>query len=86
MSKVMRTLKNVTKGYSTVQVKGREGESTRAVLWSPVVLEVIYANSASPPATSNDAWGTTGTQMSEIAQMTYNSYVTIIEFTGGKCH
>ncbi|KAI1758297.1 hypothetical protein F4782DRAFT_524989 [Xylaria castorea] len=48
MSKVMRSVKNVTKGYSSVQVKVRE-------------------------ATSNDPWGPTGTQMSEIAQMTYNS-------------
>ncbi|SPN97259.1 related to clathrin binding protein ENT2 [Cephalotrichum gorgonifer] len=48
MSKVMRSVKNVTKGYSTVQVKVRE-------------------------ATSNDTWGPTGTQMSEIAQLTYNA-------------
>ncbi|RDL39583.1 ENTH protein [Venustampulla echinocandica] len=48
MSKVMRTVKNVTKGYSSVQVKVRN-------------------------ATSNDPWGPTGTEMSEIAQMTYNS-------------
>ncbi|KAH7020925.1 uncharacterized protein B0I36DRAFT_252842 [Microdochium trichocladiopsis] len=48
MSKVMRSVKNVTKGYSGVQVKVRE-------------------------ATSNDPWGPTGTQMSEIAQLTYNS-------------
>ncbi|KAI1078904.1 ENTH-domain-containing protein [Whalleya microplaca] len=48
MSKVMRSVKNVTKGYSTCQVKVRE-------------------------ATSNDPWGPTGTQMSEIAQLTYNS-------------
>ncbi|KAI1769391.1 ENTH-domain-containing protein [Hypoxylon sp. FL1150] len=48
MSKVMRSVKNVTKGYSSVQVKVRE-------------------------ATSNDPWGPTGTQMSEIAQSTYNS-------------
>ncbi|KAI1814911.1 hypothetical protein GGS20DRAFT_378283 [Poronia punctata] len=47
MSKVMRSVKNVTKGYSSVQVKVRE-------------------------ATSNDAWGPTGTQMSEIAQLTFN--------------
>ena len=26
-------------------------------------------------ATSNDAWGPSGTQMNEIAQMTYNQYV-----------
>jgi epsin len=48
MSKVIRTVKNVTKGYSTVQVKVRN-------------------------ATSNDPWGPTGTEMSEIAQMTFNS-------------
>ncbi|GKT65853.1 ENTH domain-containing protein [Colletotrichum tofieldiae] len=48
MSKVMRSVKNVTKGYSSVQVKVRE-------------------------ATSNDPWGPTGTQMSEIAQLTYNT-------------
>ncbi|GAP87087.1 putative enth domain-containing protein [Rosellinia necatrix] len=48
MAKVMRSVKNVTKGYSSVQVKVRE-------------------------ATSNDPWGPTGTQMSELAQMTYNS-------------
>ncbi|CAK7565847.1 MAG: hypothetical protein SEPTF4163_003777 [Sporothrix epigloea] len=48
MSKVMRSVKNVTKGYSGSQVKVRE-------------------------ATSNDPWGPTGTQMSEIAQLTFNS-------------
>ncbi|KAK1759661.1 putative enth domain-protein [Echria macrotheca] len=51
MSKVIRSVKNVTKGYSSVQVKVRE-------------------------ATSNDPWGPTGTQMSEIAQLTYNSTLT----------
>lgn len=44
----MRSVKNVTKGYSSVQVKVRN-------------------------ATSNDPWGPTGTEMSEIAQMTFNS-------------
>ncbi|KFG80143.1 Epsin-like protein ent1/2 [Metarhizium anisopliae] len=48
MSKVMRSVKNVTKGYSSTQVKVRE-------------------------ATSNDPWGPTGTQMSEIAQLTFNT-------------
>ncbi|RDW88823.1 ENTH-domain-containing protein [Coleophoma cylindrospora] len=48
MSKVMRSVKNVTKGYSSVQVKVRN-------------------------ATSNDPWGPTGTEMSEISQMTFNS-------------
>ncbi|KAG9231099.1 ENTH domain-containing protein [Amylocarpus encephaloides] len=48
MSKVIRSVKNVTKGYSSIQVKVRN-------------------------ATSNDPWGPTGSEMSEIAQMTYNS-------------
>ncbi|TVY68703.1 Epsin-1 [Lachnellula suecica] len=48
MSKVIRSVKNVTKGYSTVQVKVRN-------------------------ATSNDPWGPTGTEMGEIAAMTFNS-------------
>ncbi|CAI4215434.1 unnamed protein product [Parascedosporium putredinis] len=47
MAGIMRSVKNVTKGYSSVQVKVRE-------------------------ATSNDSWGPTGTQMSEIAQLTFN--------------
>lgn len=33
------------------------------------------ANKCLRPATSNDSWGPTGTQMSEIAQLTYNAYV-----------
>ncbi|KAJ5621803.1 hypothetical protein N7528_005035 [Penicillium herquei] len=48
MSKVVRSVKNVTKGYSSVQVKVRN-------------------------ATSNDPWGPTGTDMSEIASMTFGS-------------
>lgn len=32
-----------------------------------------------PKATSNDPWGPTGTQMSEIAQMTFNSYVSLMK-------
>ncbi|KAJ5482911.1 hypothetical protein N7539_006357 [Penicillium diatomitis] len=48
MSKVVRSVKNVTKGYSSVQVKVRN-------------------------ATSNDPWGPTGTEMSEIAAMTFGS-------------
>ncbi|KAJ6106443.1 hypothetical protein N7512_009960 [Penicillium capsulatum] len=48
MSKVVRSVKNVTKGYSSVQVKVRN-------------------------ATSNDPWGPTGTDMSDIAAMTFGS-------------
>ncbi|KAK4624036.1 Epsin-1 [Fulvia fulva] len=48
MSSVLRSVKNVTKGYSSVQVKVRN-------------------------ATSNDPWGPTGTDMADIAKITYNS-------------
>ncbi|KAL5361357.1 hypothetical protein BJX96DRAFT_151810 [Aspergillus floccosus] len=48
MSKVVRSVKNVTKGYSSVQVKVRN-------------------------ATSNDPWGPTGTEMAEIAALTFSS-------------
>ncbi|OQO13508.1 hypothetical protein B0A48_01737 [Cryoendolithus antarcticus] len=48
MSGVLRSVKNVTKGYSSVQVKVRN-------------------------ATSNNAWGPTGTEMADIARITYNS-------------
>ncbi|KAL2828984.1 hypothetical protein BDW59DRAFT_142649 [Aspergillus cavernicola] len=48
MSKVVRSVKNVTKGYSSVQVKVRN-------------------------ATSNDHWGPTGTDMAEIASLTFGS-------------
>ncbi|KAL9039395.1 MAG: hypothetical protein Q9180_002554 [Flavoplaca navasiana] len=50
MSKVVRGVKNITKGYSNVQVKVRN-------------------------ATSNDPWGPTGTDMSEIARLTFNELV-----------
>ena len=33
MSKVMRSVKNVTKGYSSVQVKVRNGESYQGALF-----------------------------------------------------
>ncbi|KAL1956294.1 hypothetical protein VTO42DRAFT_7467 [Malbranchea cinnamomea] len=49
MSRVVRSVKNVTKGYSSVQIKVRN-------------------------ATSNDAWGPTGTEMAEIAALTFNSH------------
>ncbi|KAI4734814.1 ENTH-domain-containing protein [Aureobasidium sp. EXF-12298] len=48
MSQMLRSVKNVTKGYSSVQVKVRN-------------------------ATSNDPWGPTGTDMADIAKITYNS-------------
>ncbi|KAL2395233.1 Epsin-2 [Exophiala dermatitidis] len=48
MSKVVRSVKNVTKGYSSVQIKVRN-------------------------ATSNDPWGPTGTDMAEIAALTFNN-------------
>lgn len=48
-SQVVRSIKNVAKGYSQAQIKVRE-------------------------ATSNDAWGPTGTQMSDIAHMTFGQH------------
>lgn len=45
---MVRSVKNVTKGYSSVEVKVRN-------------------------ATSNDAWGPVGSDMAEIAQMTFNT-------------
>ena len=67
MSKsVVRSVKNVTKGYSSTQIKTRHGKCI-------AVRNDISCSSSS--ATSNDAWGPTGTEMSEIAQMTFNGYV-----------
>ncbi|KAI5859157.1 hypothetical protein BZA05DRAFT_22762 [Tricharina praecox] len=54
MSKVIRTVKNVTKGYSNTQVKVRN-------------------------ATSNDPWGPTGTEMSDIARMTFDTTTDFFE-------
>ncbi|KAI5284746.1 Epsin-1, required for endocytosis and actin patch assembly [Ascosphaera acerosa] len=51
---VVRSVKNVTKGYSSVQKKVRD-------------------------ATSNDPWGPTGTEMSEIAAMTFESAANFYE-------
>ena len=44
----LRTAKNLSKGYSDIQVKVRE-------------------------ATSNDPWGPSGQQMTELADATYNA-------------
>lgn len=66
MAKVIRGVKNVTKGYSSVQVKVRNGKVPEHVrTW--IIL-------TSDSATSNDAWGPTGTEMSDIAAMTFNGY------------
>lgn len=65
MAKVLRAAKNVTKGYSSVQVKVRNGN---------VLSRIFEMSTDSILATSNDPWGPTGTEMSEIAQMTFSSY------------
>ncbi|KAL8304475.1 hypothetical protein RB601_007187 [Gaeumannomyces tritici] len=75
MSRVMRSVKNVTKGYSNVQVKVREGMTAPCVRSQDggcFVGQSELTTSLSA-ATSNDPWGPTGTQMSEIAQLTFNS-------------
>jgi epsin len=69
MAKVIRSVKNVTKGYSSVQVKVRNGMSNPRVIHLSVDRLTLSAL-----ATSNDPWGPTGTEMTDIAQMTFNSY------------
>ncbi len=66
MSKVIRGVKNVTKGYSTVQVKVRNGAHISKGSGDLKLLLTLVI------ATSNDPWGPTGTDMSEIAQLTFN--------------
>ena len=64
MSKVVRSVKNVTKGYTTAQVKVRNGERVNAKSTRlPSTDDVV--------ATSNDPWGPVGSDMAEISQMTY---------------
>ncbi|KAF2434565.1 ENTH-domain-containing protein [Tothia fuscella] len=54
MSKVVRSIKNVTKGFTTPQIKVRN-------------------------ATSNDPWGPVGSDMAEIAQLTFADTGTFYE-------
>lgn len=82
MSKVVRSVKNVTKGYSSVQVKVRNGMLGYIFLafWSCSIysdrksaLRSLFAVRCSLTfaATSNDPWGPTGTDMAEISSMTF---------------
>jgi epsin len=66
MSKVMRSIKNVAKGYSPVQIQVRNG-----VFRFPCSNEDGHLLICT--ATSNDPWGPTVTEMYEIAQMTSDS-------------
>lgn len=62
-------------------------ESPKPTLKGTRILRYIWLNTlASPPltsqtkvrdATSNDPWGPSGTQMNEVAQMTYNQCVSV---------
>jgi epsin len=63
MSKVVRSVKNVTKGYSAVEVKVRNGMSFTIDFYELALIET---------ATSNDPWGPVGSDMAEIAQITFN--------------
>ena len=67
MSKVIRGVKNVTKGYSNVQVKVRNGRNN--------THHQKRRDAKSLEATSNDPWGPTGTDMGEIARLTFNESV-----------
>ena len=69
MSKVVRGVKNITKGYSNVQVKVRNGRERGHIL--------SLSNTDRVTATSNDPWGPTGTDMSEIARLTFNELVQV---------
>jgi epsin len=64
MSKVIRSIKDVAKGYSPAQVKVRHG----MLSYSTEEGHILKGT-----ATSNDPFGPTATEMSEIAQMTFNS-------------
>lgn len=68
MSKVVRSVKNVTKGYSSVQVKVRNGKLQAHADNQHPQKGADHVN----PATSNDPWGPTGTDMAEIAALTFN--------------
>lgn len=83
MSKVVRSVKNVTKGYSSVQVKVRNGMfpsffmnvlfsfpsfSLFICFYSIMLIYYYFVRIA----TSNDPWGPTGTEMGEIAAMTFH--------------
>ena len=65
MSKVVRSVKNVTKGYSAVEVKVRNGRRPRTAEVALILMAI---------ATSNDPWGPVGSDMAEIAQITFNKY------------
>jgi epsin len=62
----MRSIKNVAKGYSPVQIQVRNG-----VFRFPCSNEDGHLLICT--ATSNDPWGPTVTEMYEIAQMTSDS-------------
>ena len=42
--------------------------------WTHTLTPTVTVTDDVAIATSNDPWGPTGTEMSEIAQITYNSY------------
>jgi epsin len=68
MSKVLRSIRNFAKGYSTAQLKVLDG----ILSYSTEEGHILKCT-----ATSNDPWGSTGTAMldamSEIAQMTFTT-------------
>ena len=69
-------------GYEKCQecdqgVFGYPGQGQRRLALTIAPATHSTANFRVNLATSNDPWGPTGTQMSEIAQMTFNTYVQI---------
>lgn len=69
MSKVVRSVKNVTKGYSAVEIKVRNGTLRPRPTRS---CPLRHAQTNAIAATSNDPWGPVGSDMAEISQLTYN--------------
>lgn len=72
----------MTKGYSSVQVKVRNGECSsfwclegydgRYEAFGAIAMDAKVLTCEL--ATSNDPWGPTGTDMADIAAMTFNRY------------
>lgn len=61
--------KNYTKGYSDTQVSASSSIHPSP---PPFSSTDTHPQTKVRDATSNDPWGPSGTQMNEVAQLTYN--------------
>jgi hypothetical protein len=64
---LVRTLKNFTNGYTSIEVQVRNGTNPDVTERSPIRFRLT-------PATSRDSWGPSNMEMHEIALLTYNRY------------